>query len=324
MKHSQLLTVLPLLTIACISTIHWHYQNPTKYIFSNPVPLAPVLLNRDSIDQPDFKTVFAQRRHLVDDKCQASKQSKTFDPSKLFVLKDRHVEWCPVFKAGSSTWLSALVELSNHSSEDKAKIKAMFPGNYLKQGRYVAPMMTKTTYQSYHQRNFSKQSFIVVRHPFERLVSAYRDKLERSHLCCLGKNYINDFYYKRYGKAIVSQFRKKALDKFGSDFFNSTNNYGAPIAVDWQLRPSSQMPIFWEFVQYIIKTKGYNSDEHWTPTFKYCSMCLIKYDYILKFENYISEGKDFLEQSKLSKFFSDYKSVLDEHINLNHPNQMSR
>ena len=65
------------------------------------------------------------------------------------------------------------------------------------------------------KENKTEISFIIVRHPFERLVSAYRDKLERKH----AKNYLTDFYYTSYGRKIVQKYRKRALLKFGDEFF---------------------------------------------------------------------------------------------------------
>ena len=43
-----------------------------------------------------------------------------------------------------------------------------------------------------------------------RLVSAFRDKLER----------FNSYYYTNYGRKIVTRFRKRAQAEFGSDFFS--------------------------------------------------------------------------------------------------------
>ena len=80
-------------------------------------------------------------------------------------------------------------------------------------GRAVAPSLTRSSWIRWKsnlvRNNVNETSFIVVRHPFERLVSAYRDKLERS----------NVYYYKKYGEKIVQKYRQKAINIFGKDFF---------------------------------------------------------------------------------------------------------
>ena len=86
-------------------------------------------------------------------------------------------------------------------------------------GRAVAPSLTRSSWIRWKsnlvRNNVNETSFIVVRHPFERLVSAYRDKLERTH----AKNYLTDWYFKQYGQKIVKKYRAKAISIFGSDFF---------------------------------------------------------------------------------------------------------
>ena len=101
-------------------------------------------------------------------------------------------------------------------------------------GRAVAPSLTRSSWIRWKsnlvRNNVNETSFIVVRHPFERLVSAYRDKLERTH----AKNYLTDWYFKQYGQKIVKKYRAKAISIFGSDFFryvccitnhNKSNNF---------------------------------------------------------------------------------------------------
>ena len=39
-------------------------------------------------------------------------------------------------------------------------------------------------------------------------------------------------------------------------------------------------PTFTEFVRYVLSP--YPDDEHWKPFIEHCSLCNVKYDYILK------------------------------------------
>jgi len=269
--------------------------------------------------------LFESRQKVMKNACVDIKKNRreifVNDPSHLFVLQDRGIAWCPVFKAGSSTWLSTILELSSKSTAEKEFIKKRHPGNFLQQGRSVAPSLPRGQYLRYrsrlNQQNKTETSFIVVRHPFERLVSAYRDKLERKH----ATDYLKDFYYKTYGRKIVQKYRQAALKKFGDDFFSATNNYGAPIPVANGGRPSSDLPVFWEFVQFVIESRKLTMDEHWKPVTNYCSLCTLRYDYVIKFEDYINEGKAFLRHSNLTKFVKE--DVLEQQINPNRPGEMS-
>ena len=69
---------------------------------------------------------------------------------------------------------------------------------------------------------------MVSRHPFHRLVSAFRDKLEHSHTE-IDPN--QDFYLKTYGRRIRNKYRPLAIKKFGKEFFSSENNFGAGMKI---------------------------------------------------------------------------------------------
>ena len=76
--------------------------------------------------------------------------------------------YCPVFKVASTSWLINYLKLSNSSTNPKkgdlhAKVTDLFP----------PPATFKLRKQIFEE----SIKFMIVRHPFERLVSAYRDKL---------------------------------------------------------------------------------------------------------------------------------------------------
>ena len=126
---------------------------------------------------------------------------------------------------------------------------------------------------------------MVVRHPFHRLVSAYRDKIERDNL----------WYHPHFGKHFVQKYSRKAIQVLGKDFFNGTNNFGAVMNIPKSLRPSSEFASFWEFAQAVVDS--YKMDEHWIPISSYCSICspinIKAFRYCLKFE-YLDKEEELL------------------------------
>ena len=109
--------------------------------------------------------------------------------------------------------------------------------------------------------------------------------------------------------------------KYG--FSSLENNYGAPLPVKDNKRTSQNLPIFWEFVQFVIDSKLPAMDEHWKPAIHYCSFCMINYDFVIKFENLNFESQAFLQKSKLNQYIYD-ENVWNRHVNTNKPEEMSR
>lgn len=103
-------------------------------------------------------------------------------------------------------------------------------------------------------RTYKKMIF--VREPFERLLSAYRNKF-------LDKG---DYFRSRFGKRIIKKYRKNAT------------------AAE---RQSGKGVRFSEFVQYLIDPKTLREDgfnEHWAHYYALCHPCSIEYDFIGKYE----------------------------------------
>lgn len=114
-----------------------------------------------------------------------------------------------------------------------------------------------------------------MRHPLERLLSAYRDKLEHMQN--------REYYYKRFGRRIVLKYRQ-------SD--NATTKLE---------------PTFAEFLRFIVSEKYF--DEHWVPYYRTCNPCTIHYDYILKFETLNSDQDFFIQDANLSGYLYERDNI---------------
>lgn len=117
--------------------------------------------------------------------------------------------------------------------------------------------LSEFSVQEINQRLRSYLKFIFVREPFERLVSAYRNKFTRSY---------NTAFHKRYGTKIIRRHRadpaREALEQ-GSDVS------------------------FQEFVQYLVDPRTQREEpfnEHWERVHTLCHPCLIHYDVVGKYE----------------------------------------
>ncbi|CAG7729735.1 unnamed protein product, partial [Allacma fusca] len=95
------------------------------------------------------------------------------------------LQWCPVFKAASTPWMAVMMKLKNYLTPDMeqlirsgkvtfVKLAKLFHMNVKKPLPYS--VTTKSSEMIMKTEN-PLLSMLVVRHPFERLLSAYRDKL---------------------------------------------------------------------------------------------------------------------------------------------------
>jgi hypothetical protein len=92
-------------------------------------------------------------------------------------------------------------------------------------------------------KNLSKtKKLLIVRDPWDRLLSAYRDKLE------VGITPDQLYYQEAYGKDMVAKYRREGLERFGEDCYGT--NLGSPFSVKGR---TMNEPTFWEFVQAIIR-----------------------------------------------------------------------
>ncbi|PSN31589.1 hypothetical protein C0J52_26828 [Blattella germanica] len=236
-----------------------------------PIPTIPVL---SSLRMESIMLEMKQRQLTVMDECHDSGRFKVDNilsqsnvvkvVYKLFINRKHRLAWCPIYKAGSSTWMYAFAAMSgiltpeNLSRYKKGNIQM----NYLAKEGY--PQIKTRKQLEENLKDVTR--FIIVRHPFERILSAFRDKLEHRK--------DREFYYKRYGRQIVKTQR-------------TGNNTQAE-------------PTFEEFLKFIVHARSF--DEHWRPYYVECAPCELDYQFILKMEELNEEQTYFVTKFNLQEF----------------------
>lgn len=167
----------------------------------------------------------------------------------IYVLDELQIMYCSVPKAGSSNWKRILLTLSgvinNVDSIHQYKIHSKINENIKLLSNYpLREILHKL-------RHYKK--FMFSRDPFSRLLSAYRNKIERSS----------------------SPFRKTWAPIMKKQWFRV-----------FRRRPSKIT--FTDFAEYL--KNSFNSldrgpEEHWREMYRLCEPCSIGYDFLGKIES---------------------------------------
>jgi len=272
---------------------------------SDSLILNPVERKVGSIDEVHFTS--QRTSSSEEDHCRSSKGQIANYRNVLF-MKEKKLLWCPVYKAGSQAWFDFLVDASNLTVGRKEELKHMEPARL--RVKDFTETLTRRKYAEDISRRRQILSLLIVRHPFHRLLSAFRDKLERNK-----RKGLNTLFYQRYGKEIVRKYRPYAIAKFGMDFFSKERNFGAPFPVEgFRYR---QMPTFWEFIQFLIDEDGERMDKHWSPVSRWCSPCTVKYEKVFKVEEMdLEEAQKAIEPNIAHRpnFWSSPASAISENL----------
>ncbi|TSK13340.1 Host cell factor 2 [Bagarius yarrelli] len=209
------------------------------------------------------------RRDQVAQTCRAhsalSRKRHVLTPSDLkhLVVDDEHeLIYCYVPKVACTNWKRVMMVLSGHG-------KYSDPMEILPNEAHVAAnLKTLNQYSiadiNHRLKNYFK--FMFVREPFERLVSAYRNKFTLRY---------NTSFHKRYGTRIVRRYRKNATSE-------AIHN-GSDVK-------------FTEFAEYLVDPATQREaplNEHWQTVYALCHPCHIHYDLVGKYET-LEEDADYV------------------------------
>lgn len=118
--------------------------------------------------------------------------------------------------------------------------------------------------------------FLFVRHPFERLLSAYKNKLERrpdagggGGTGGGGTGGAGGYFQSRFGRRIVRRYRANATARALRDGDDVT---------------------FAEFAAFVADTRDTVFNEHWAPVHRLCRPCAVDYDFIGRHESLFQDA----------------------------------
>ncbi|XP_021343958.1 carbohydrate sulfotransferase 11-like [Mizuhopecten yessoensis] len=173
----------------------------------------------------------------------------------LIVDEKYKMVFCYIPKISCSQWKTIFITLTG-----KVNASLLNFGNVHE--KYQSKMKFLKGYSAENQKRILTEykKYIIVRNPLERILSAYRNKL-------MGK-----VPFRKTGKEIIKRYRSNATLK-------SLQN-GDDVT-------------FFEFVQYLTDDKTERFDHHWEKYTTLCHPCIVKYDFIGKYET-ISRDADFI------------------------------
>lgn len=190
-------------------------------------------------------------------------------PWEYLIGKDKKLVWCNVFKSASSSWLYIFNRLSGYSDKFLKKTTRKIPPVTLARKFYPRPSVQELEAAL---KQDGVVAFLVARHPLERLVSGFRDKILRAY---------RGSYHDIVCKKILLQYRGLQPKSY---------------------RHGKTVPTFSEFVRYVTDLHDQKGeiDMHWAPVYNFCNPCQVNLTYLVKFETFDKDTKFLLEKIGVS------------------------
>ncbi|KAL1129815.1 hypothetical protein AAG570_012759 [Ranatra chinensis] len=187
------------------------------------------------------------------------------NPWEFLINKEYHLVWCNIFKAASTSWMYNF------------NVLAGYKPNFLKRSNIVPLQLARRKYprptlSELKSALNNSLAFLIVRHPLERLLSAYRDKIQYA---------LPNTPHQKLGNEIILRYRNQKK----------------------RLLHNPRWPTISEFVNYLVDSqKRHESmDMHWAPMTEFCTPCQINFDIIIKFETLHEDQKYLIELAGLGK-----------------------
>ncbi|EDV30961.2 uncharacterized protein Dana_GF14777 [Drosophila ananassae] len=229
-----------------------------------------VKITRQSLELT--QTINIQRQEFMQRECELLGQHHQtvndltdLQMDHMIVDKEHKLLYCYVPKVACTNWKRVLMMLMgkwNNGTDPLA-----IPGSLAhSEGMFTKFYdLTEAEQQQVLSEDYTR--FILVRHPFERLLSAYRNKLE-------GDSPSARYFQTRVGRQIVKELRPGAS--------NASLENGDDVT-------------FGEFIQYLLTpelSRANQSDynEHWEVITKLCNPCVVNYNVVGKYDTLLDDS----------------------------------
>ncbi|XP_065313926.1 uncharacterized protein LOC135923215 isoform X2 [Gordionus sp. m RMFG-2023] len=256
------------------------------------------------------------------------------DMSFVFVHENIKIIWCMIPKCGTTFWRKILMGI-NKGIYNMSMVTQL-PWLFTKNSKTLNYHKQKNTLDIIHKY----PKFIFTRHPFERLHSAYIDKILGSN------NYVVNAVHEeiknimRLKHLTASNQSKEGINSSIDNSETTNTNYGGKFKVltngsleEAWIRPPWSSNIsdegkggkeeedseeeeegneeddhpltFSQFLSYIVEHEKYfpgrSMNAHWQPSYNICQPCNIPYDFVGKLENMNIDGQVLFDMLEFSK-----------------------
>ncbi|XP_030853502.1 carbohydrate sulfotransferase 11-like isoform X1 [Strongylocentrotus purpuratus] len=225
------------------------------------------------------------RRAQVSHTCIKNSSGGTFtDFMKLsshYLIVDEKYKliYCSVPKVASTSWKRVLLVL-------RGIMKDTYDLSQSDVNNKVAPQKLKYLrfYPEEDIRRMLKEftKFLVVRDPFSRILSAFRNKLDP-----LSDFRKCDIWQKGIGMHILKKYKPQSLIGPSRPVFKRLSTPKGVVRYDLNMA---------DFVKFLVDPLEKNDEEHWSEIHKLCSPCLVEYDIISKFETLDTDAEYILRR----------------------------
>ncbi|XP_013378853.1 carbohydrate sulfotransferase 11-like isoform X2 [Lingula anatina] len=204
----------------------------------------------------------------------------------IWVSDALQLVFCEVPKAASTSWKKSILQaLGVYREISSLNVHAFdFP-------KYLRRLDTYSTNETeYRLKNYLK--FFVLRHPADRLVSAYRSKIEvwwpgKPRALATVGNYVRK-HYQNLPEIYPTDvpFNDSELVRY----IEEKNKTGEEL---WRNSHVSNVT-FRDFIRY-IGDHPVTTDKHWTPASRLCHPCFIDYDVVAYAETLTTDAANILQ-----------------------------